>query len=253
VTAAPGLYVGTLRHRRHAPTAHAFTYTLFMALLDVDRIPEAMAVSRLTAYNRRGWAAFHDRDHLGDPTRPLRERVHASARAAGVALPDGPIHLLTHLRYAGYVFNPISLYYCYDAGGRLRHVLADVHNTYGGRQDYWLAPVDDGARRLRAVARKSLYVSPFMIPDVDYEFVLTPPGDTLVAHMNVRPIHDGGRRAMFDATLTLEHRPWTAAAIRRALLRQPFMTAKVIGAIHWEALRLRLKGLPAIPAPSGHA
>lgn len=247
---APALYVGTVRHRRHAPAAHAFEYSLFMALLDIDRIPEAMAVSRLTGYNRWRWAAFHECDHIGDPSRPLRDRVRASARRRGIALPDGPIHLLTHLRYAGYVFNPISLYYCYDVDGRLQRVLADVRNTYGGRQAYWLTRADESDRRLRAVAAKSLYVSPFMAFDVDYEFLLTIPGDTLVAHMNV--LSDGSRPRipLFDATLTLRRRAWTAGSLRAALLRHPLMTVKVIGAIHWEALRLRRKGLPIVPMPS---
>jgi DUF1365 family protein len=103
---------------------------------------------------------------------------------------------------------------------------------------------------MRALAAKSLYVSPFMVFDVDYEFVLTPPADRLVAHMNVLP-HCGGHRVpTFDATLTLQRRPWTARSVRAALLRHPLMTAKVIGAIHWEALRLRLKGLPIVPMPS---
>jgi DUF1365 family protein len=250
VIAGPALYVGTLRHRRHRPAVHVFRYSLFMVLLDVDRVADAMAVSRLTGYNRRRWATFDDRDHIGDPALPLRDRVLESARSAGVELPDGPIHLLTHLRYAGYVFNPISLYYCYDRDGGLRRVLADVRNTYGGRRSYWLTPADGRDRRLRAVAAKSLYVSPFMAFDVVYEFLLTPPADALVAHMNVLPDGAGPRRPIFDATLTLRRRPWTAASLRAALLRQPLMTAKVIGAIHWEALRLRLKGLPTLPMRS---
>jgi DUF1365 family protein len=250
VTDAAALYLGTLRHRRHHPTAHEFRYSLFMVLLDIDRIAEAMGVSWLTGYNRRRWAAFDDRDHIGDPARPLRERVQASARRAGVDLPDGPIHLLTHLRYAGYVFNPISFYYCYDRGGRLCRVLADVRNTYGGRQNYWLTPLDGRDQRMRAVAAKSLYVSPFMVFDVAYEFVLTPPDDTLVAHMNVLPDVNVRRTPIFDATLTLRRQPWTSRSLRGVLLRHPLMTAKVIAAIHWEALRLRLKGLPTVPMPS---
>ena len=247
---APALYVGTLRHRRHKPTAYEFRYSLFMVMLDIDRIAEAMAISWLTGCNRRRWAAFDDRDHLGDPRRPLRERVQTSAEGAGIDLPDGPIHLLTHLRYAGYVFNPISLFYCYDRRGQLRRVLADVRNTYGGRQQYWLTPADGCERRMRAIAVKSLYVSPFMDFNVDYEFLLTAPDETLVAHMNVLPQGEGRLMPMFDATLTLQRRPWTARSLRAALLRHPLMTAKVIGAIHWEALRLRLKGLPIVPMPS---
>jgi DUF1365 family protein len=239
-----GLYVGRLRHRRFAPVTHAFEYPLCMALLDIDRLRESMAVSWLTSYNRWNWLAFDERDHIGDPSKPLRERVQASARANGVALPDGPIYLLTHLRYGGYVFNPISLYYCYDHAGTLCHVLADVRNTYRGRHQYWLQPADSSSHRFRATAAKALYVSPFMAQDVDYEFVLTPPDQTLVAHINVTR---GAR--LFDATLTLDRHPWSAADVRGALLRFPLMTVNVMAAIHWEAIRLRLKGLRMRPLP----
>lgn len=250
MTPQPGLYVGSIRHRRFAPTAHAFRYPIFMALLDVDRVPETMAVSRLTAYNRWSWAAFDERDHLGDPTRPLRERLRESASNQGLTLPDGKIFLLTHLRYAGYVFNPISLFYCYGADGGLRHVMAEVNNTYGGRRCYWLSPIGDASRRFRATTGKSLYVSPFMELDMDYGFVLTPPDDSLGAHLTVtrRGARSEGSR-VFDATLTLARRPWTPRAVRATLLRYPLMTAQVIAAIHWEALRLRLKGLSVVPFP----
>ena len=253
VNAAPGLYVGTIRHRRFSPRPHEFTYSLFMALLDIDRLPEAMSVSPLTSYNRWNWAAFHDRDHLGDPARSLRERLQADAAAVGASVPDGPILLLTHLRYAGYVFNPISLFYCHDPSGGLRTVLAEVNNTYGGRQTYWLSRDDrHTAGPFRAMAPKSLYVSPFMRVENDYEFVLTPPGETLMAHMNVTPSESGSAR-LFDATLQLQHQPWTARTIRAALVRFPLMTAKVIAAIHFEALRLYFKGVPVVPrlVPSG--
>jgi DUF1365 family protein len=118
------LYIGTLRHRRFRPASHGFTYKLFMACLDIDRIPELMAQTPWTGYNRFRWASFHESDHFGDPSLPLRRRVEADARAQGIELPRGPIFLLTHLRYLGYCFNPISLFYCYDAAGNLSHVLA---------------------------------------------------------------------------------------------------------------------------------
>ncbi|HWI19240.1 MAG TPA: DUF1365 domain-containing protein [Vicinamibacterales bacterium] len=245
----PGLYTGTIRHRRFTPREHSFTYSLFMALIDIDRIGPQMSVSRLTAMNGFSLAAFHDSDHIGDPSRPLRERVQASAEQAGHTCPEGPIYLLTHLRYAGYVFNPISLYYCCDADGHVKRVLADVRNTYGGRRSYWLTPFDDSHKRFRAFTDKTLYVSPFMTLDAKYEFILTPPAQSLVAHMNVDSLQTGDR--IFDATLTLERRAWTAANVRRTLLAYPLMTAKVIGGIHLEALRLRLKGLSEVPAVNG--
>lgn len=248
-----GLYVGTVRHRRFLPTPHDFEYALFMALLDIDHLADAMAVSRFTSYNRFNWASFDERDHLGDPQRPLRDRLAESARAAGHSLPEGQVLLLTHLRYAGYVFNPISLFYCFDQASRLRLVLAEVNNTYGGRRHYWL---ESSTTRgpMRARAAKSLYVSPFMDYDVGYEFVLTPPGARLLAHMNVGRAPGGTpAKRLFDATLRLERRPWTAPELRRALLRFPLMTTKVVAAIHWQALRLSLKGLAVHPFPRPEA
>ena len=135
-----GLFVGTLRHRRFTPVAHAFTYPLFMALLDVDRVPQLMSRSRLTSHNRWNWASFDDRDHLGDPSRPLRERLVVDAARHGIELAGGPIFLLTHLRYLGYGFNPVSFFYCFDRAGQLQVVLAEVSNAFGGSHNYWLRP-----------------------------------------------------------------------------------------------------------------
>jgi uncharacterized protein len=250
VTPQPGIYVGTVRHRRFTPQPHAFRYALFMAFIDVDRVAEQMAVSRLTGYNRRGLATFHDRDHFGDPARGLRARIQDSAAQAGRSLPDGPIFLLTHLRYAGYVFNPISLFYCYDHASRLHAVLAEVNNTFGGRHTYWLDGHLDAAAPLRARVAKELYVSPFMPFDMTYDFVLTPPGERLLVHMNVAHTDASTPRPRcFDATLQLAYRSWTPREIRRALMQFPLMTAKVIAAIHWEALRLSLKGLAVQGTP----
>ncbi len=143
----PGLYTGTLRHRRFRPRKHEFTYKLFMAWLDIDRIPELMAQSPWTSYNRFNWASFAERDHFGDPRLPLRERVAQDARIHGVPLPDGPIFLLTHLRYLGYCFNPISFYFCYDRSGRLDTILAEVNSTFGESRNYWLWPKNQQTRR----------------------------------------------------------------------------------------------------------
>ena len=140
------LYSGTLRHRRFEPVAHTFVYPIFMAFLDVDRVGELMKVSRLASWNRFNWATFDDRDHLGDPSRPLRNRVADDAARHGIALPDGRIFLLTHLRYLGYCFNPVSFFYCFDRADRLQMVLAETHNTFGGAHHYWVRPRDRVAK-----------------------------------------------------------------------------------------------------------
>lgn len=258
-----GLYTGTLRHRRFLPRKHEFTYKLFMAWLDIDRIPELMAQSPWTSYNRFNWASFEERDHFGDPRLSLRERVAQDARANKVPLPDGPIFLLTHLRYLGYCFNPISFYFCYDRSGYLDTVLAEVNSTFGERRNYWLWPKNlqppvnaldhqSSATALRYRCPKTMHVSPFMDMNLDYEFVLTQPGEKLVAHMNTigrGPAFESSK-PFFDATLALERRPWTARSLGRVLLRHPWMTAKVIGAIHWQALRLFLKQVPVYTHPA---
>jgi DUF1365 family protein len=236
-----GLFVGTLRHRRFTPVPHAFTYPLFMALLDIDRVPQQMRVSRVTSYNGWSWASFDERDHLGDPARPLRERLAIDAGLHGIDLPDGRIFLLTHLRYLGYCFNPISFFYCFDGRERLQLVMAEVSNTFGGSHNYWLRP-DPASRTFRSATVKSLDVSPFMPADLDYAFALTPPADRLVAHMTT----SSSGVASFDATLSLVRRPWTATEVRRVLFSYPVMTVNVIVGIHWQALKLWWKGVPLV-------
>ena len=244
----PAIYSGTLRHRRFEPARHDFTYPLFMVFLDVDHIPELMKVSPFTSYNRFNWASFHERDHFGDPSLPLRQRLEADAAKHGIRLPDGPIFLLTHLRYLGYNFNPISLYYCCNREGKLDAILAEVNSTFGETHNYWLSAANQVGRPDSRIYRcpKAMHVSPFMPMQLDYRFVLPPPGERLIAHMNTLD----GEHSSFDATLRLRREPWSGASLRRALVRFPWVTAKVVAAIHWEALRLYSKRVPVFTHPA---
>jgi uncharacterized protein len=242
-----GIYIGRLRHRRFQPVLHEFSYPIFMVLLDVDRIPSLMHVSPVAAYNRFAWASFWERDHFGDPSLPLRERLRIDAAAEGIELPEGPIYLLTHLRYLGYTFNPVSFFYCCDSQGRIELILAEVSSTFGESRNYWLNRSNrlESQNSLRYRVPKKLHVSPFMKMQLDYTFVFTPPGENLIAHMNTL---DGGT-AFFDATLELSRRPWTARSLHSALAQHPFVTLKVIAAIHWEALKLYFKRVPVFVKP----
>lgn len=244
-----GIYTGTLRHRRFRPRHHEFSYQLFMAWLNIDEIPAQLAKSRFTAYNRFNLASFYERDHFGDASLPLRRRLEIDALQHGVTLPDGPIFLLTHLRYLGYCFNPISLFFCYNRQNELSIVLAEVNSTFGESSNYWLSTRNQqpAATSLRYRSPKVMHVSPFMGMNLDYEFVLTRPAENLVVHMNTLE-RDSAATHFFDATLTLRHRPWSA--LSGALLRHPWMTAKVIAAIHFEALRLFLKKVPVFTHPA---
>jgi DUF1365 family protein len=225
------LYVGWVRHRRYAPRAHAFRYPLFMVYLDLAELGDVFKGRWLWSAQRPAPARFAREDHLGDPRVPLDEAVRELVASKTGLRPSGPIRLLTHLRYFGYVFNPVSFYYCFDAGGeRVETIVAEVNNTpWGERCCYVL----DG---LKAETRKAMHVSPFMPMDLRYAWRFTAPGTHLGVHMRLTRKDD----TVFDATLALCQEPIS----NRILLRFPLMTAKVIAAIHWEALKLWRKRVP---------
>jgi len=242
------LYFGWVRHRRFRPVRHEFQYPIFMAFLEIHRIPELMQVSRLASYNRWNWASFYDSDHFGDVQKPLPQRIHEDAARHGIELPEGKIFLLTHLRYLGYNFNPVSFYYCFDRRAQLRFILAEVNNTFGETQNYWLSPANQVTTSEKARSykfSKTFHVSPFMPMNCRYHWTFTPPAESLVVQTNVAENDE----ALFDSTLRLERSPWSAESLRNALLRFPWVTAKTIAAIHWEAARLYLKKVPVVHHP----
>lgn len=226
------IYQGWLRHRRFAPRAHAFSYPLFMVYLDLAEVDTAFRGHWLW----RTIARFHRSDHLGDASVPLDQAVRDLVRHETGKRPEGRIALLTHLRYFGYCFNPVSFYYCFDREGRVEAIVAEVNNTpWGERCCYVLGP-------RRTLTRKAMHVSPFMPMDVTYDWRFTEPG----ARLGVGMALERGGEKIFDATLALERRPIASGV----LARFPFMTLKVIAAIHWQALRLWLKGVPVHTHPA---
>ncbi len=241
------IYVGTIRHRRFLPVHHEFTYPLFMVFLDIDRLPELMRVSPFAGYNRWNWASYQERDHFGDPDKTLRGRLLADARRNGLDLPDGQIFLLTHLRYFGYNFNPVSFYYCYDRAMNLQVIMAEVNNTFGETENYWLSSRDEQpageSRKYRFL--KTFHVSPFMKLGQEYEWTFTLPSERLISQCTS---HENGH-AVFDSTLKMAHRAWSRAELHRTLTQYPWVTLKVITGIHWEALKLFLKKVPVISHP----
>jgi hypothetical protein len=225
------IYEGAVTHARVSPVRHAFRYRVFALLLDLDEL-DALKPSRLFARNRAALASFHDRDH-GDG-RPLRAWVDAKLGEAGLEA-GGAIRVLCYPRLFGYVFNPLSVWYCHAKDGALAATIYEVHNTFGERHAYVL-PAGPSQE-----CDKAFYVSPFLSLDCRYSFDVRPPGaDILVA---IRETEAG--QAVLTAAFSGRRKPFTATALASALLRHPLMTFKVMAAIHFQAFRLWLKRVPA--------
>lgn len=243
------LYVGRVTHRRLAPRAHRLAYRVFFLLLDLDEL-DALDHG-LFGRNRPALLGFRDRDHIDGSATPLRVQVERLAAGAGIDLSGGAVRLLCMPRLLGYAFNPLSVYFCHGRDGRLACMLYEVNNTFGERHSY-LIPVGpavsaDGV--VRQSCAKAFYVSPFLDMDLTYDFAVAPPGETVSVSVNARDaagpviatMFAGVRRAFDDRTLLA------------AVLAHPLMTLKVIGAIHWEALRIWLKGMKLRPRPAAPA
>ena len=243
------LYIGWVSHRRRTPRPHAFRYPLFMAWLDLAELGQVFRGRWLWGMERRALASFYRADHFGEPSVPLERCVRDLVEAETGRRPLGPIRLLTHLRYFGYCFNPVSFYYCYDTTDReIVAVVAEVTNTpWGERHCYVLDAAV--AQTVRGVQHwrsdKRMHVSPFMPMNLQYEWRLAAPSARLLVHM--RCVRAG--QALFDATLSLRRRALRAPTMAATLWRFPWMTARVLAAIHWQALRLWLKRVPYYPHP----
>jgi len=257
VSAASGIYEGWIRHRRFHPAEHSFRNRVALLYLDLDELPGLFRGRWLWSAERPALARFRREDHLGDPREPLAESVRALVAARLGFRPRGPVRLLTQPRRFGYVFNPISLFYCFGEGGRrLEAVVGEVTNTpWGERHCYVLR--DPRPRGGTHVLRceKVFHVSPFLGMDLLYDWRVTEPGRRLAVH--IEGIEGGpagdrpaGRRVL-DATMVLERREITGGSLARHLLRYPLLPMKVIAAIHAQALRLYLKGAPVHPHPGG--
>ena len=243
------LYTGTVAHRRLRPKPHRLRYRVFSLLLDIDEIPALCARLRLLSHRRFNLFSFNERDHADGSSEPLRDWVEGRLGQAGIDLDGGPIRLLAMPRVLGYGFNPISVWFCYRRDGSLIALLHEVHNTFGERHTY-LLPVaaGDNATTITQSCAKTFHVSPFMAMDMLYDFRVHAPDETL--SLAIRGSDADG--PLIVASLTARRNELTDAALLRAFVRTPLLTLKVIGGIHWEALRLWIKGIrlhPHSPMP----
>jgi DUF1365 family protein len=235
------LYVGTVTHRRFFPAEHRFGYGVYYLWLDLDELSDLDRAVSGFGHNRAAPFAFHDRDHGPRDGSPLRPWLDAYLRDAGIDLEGGAVRILTLPRVLGYVFNPISVWFGYGPEGDLRAVLYEVSNTFGQWHHHLAAVGDlDRAGNARHVFDKELFVSPFIDMEATYEFRVRPPDER--AALIVREYLPAGH--LLTATMVARRRAFTAANLWTAFAQHPMVTLKVIGGIHWEALRLWRKGAP---------
>jgi DUF1365 family protein len=244
------LYTGWVQHRRTEPKENRFKYRLFMAYLDLAELPHVFDDYWFWSTRRPALARFAREDYHGDAAKPLDTAVRDFVFERIGQRPVGPIRMLTHLRYFGYCFNPVTFYYCFDASGEnVETIVAEITNTPWKERHAYVLPVSSaekvGAKTFRYQFGKDFHVSPFMPMDCSYDWRFAAPSNGLFVHMeNWR---EG--RVVFDATMNLHRKPINSANLAHALLAFPAMTTKVVAGIYWQALKLVLKRTPFFTHP----
>jgi uncharacterized protein len=241
------LYTGTVMHRRFKPKQHRLSYRVFWTLLDLDELPALANKLRLFSRERFNLFGFYNTDHGDGSATPLRTQVEAHLAKANIDLEGGSVRLLCMPRILGFTFNPISVYYCYHRDGTLTALLYEVHNTFGERHSY-LIPVEDGAldAPLEQRCLKAFYVSPFMDMDISYTFRVQPPAERIALVID----SSDGQGRVITASLSGKRRQLTDGALFASFAAFPLMTLKVVAGIHWEALKLWIKGMRLRPRPA---
>jgi uncharacterized protein len=250
---AAALYVGDVMHARlkslsSRSRGHRFSYRVMSLLIDLDRLDDADRQSRLFGVNRAALYSFHESDHGPRDGSPLRPYVQGIAAERGVDLTGGKVLLLCYPRLFGYTFNPLSVYFCCAADGTLALLIYEVRNTFGDIHSY-ACPVKPGEMTEAGVRQeqdKLFYVSPFIDMAMRYNFRVVPPGDCV----KLRILESDTEGPLLAATFSGKRRPLSSASLLRMFAALPLVTFKIITAIHWEALRLWLKGAKLVTRPT---
>jgi uncharacterized protein len=244
---AAALYFGEVMHARLKPMGHRFSYRVMSLLIDLDRLAEADRQSPLFGVNRAALYSFSEADHGMRDGSSLRAYAQRCATAEGIDLSGGRVLLLCYPRLLGYTFNPLSVYFCYRAGGGLALLIYEVRNTFGDIHAYALAvkPGEISEAGVRQQQDKLFYVSPFVEMAMRYYFRVSPPGESV----KLRILETDREGPLLSATFNGRRRALTTPALLRSFFALPLVTFKIVAAIHWEALRLWLKGARLVPRP----
>jgi len=237
------LYSGVVRHRRHAPRRHAFSYRTSLLLLDLDEQSAVFKLSHLWSGRWYSPMNFREEDYLRNERaakEPLKDCAQRLITEQLGVRPDGPVRLLTQVRSFGLIFNPVSFLYCYDQQEKLVAIIAEVTNTPWKEHFCYLIKADPNSTEQQVETRKAFHVSPFLPQDLDYRMRFSLPAEQLRVHMEDWQ----GKQRLFDATLTLKRRELSGALLRKEALSFPFMVLKTTAAIYWEAVRLLIKRIP---------
>jgi len=244
------IYNGVIRHRRYTPFEHFFSYPLFMVYVDISKVSKILETSLIWNVNKPALISFYRKDYHGEPTKPLDKAVRDTIYKKTGKRINGPIRILTHLRYFGFCFNPVSFYYCFNTSdSKLEMIMAEVTNTpWNERYSYIIDKkmLSGSKKNLVAELEKKLHVSPFWGMDHQYEWLFSEPDESLL--VNMKNFKSGMK--VFDATLTMERKALTIKNLLISVLRFPFITLLVVYRIHWQALKLWIKKAPFFPHPS---
>ncbi len=240
------IYVGSVHHRRRTPAEHAFRYRIFMLYLDLGEVDQVFRRRLLWSTARPAFARWRRSDHPGDPSQPLDEWVRGLVAQRTGVTPAGPVRLLTHCRYGGAGFNPISVYYCFAADGEtLEWAVLEVTSTPWRERTHYVLDVRAGQRVHAGRLPKALHVSPFLPMSLQYRWRLSQPGESVGVAIDVLD----GAELVLQTGLSMRRRALTGATLARLLVTHPPMSLRVLGGIYWQALHLWRKRVPYHPHP----